>query len=455
MAPKFGTSGLRGLVVELTDDLVEGYIQAFIAACNTGGQLCVGRDLRASSPRIARAVGLAARKAGITVLDCGVLPTPALALEAQTRGVGAVMITGSHIPADRNGLKFYTVAGEITKDDETRITAALGQHSEPVKAAPVLATSASERFADRYRIAFGPAALCGRRVGVFTHSAAGRDLLLGILGDLGAETVELGRSEEFIPVDTEAIDPETRETLAAWAKDHALDAIASTDGDSDRPMLTDENGAVIPGDILGQITATALGAETAVTPISSNSGVALLPGLREVILTRIGSPFVIAGMAEAKGRVVGYEANGGFLLGFEASGPAGPIPPLPTRDSFLPIIATLAQPGPLSAIVASQPARFTAAGRLQGVPVDVSGTLIRRLTSDETARAAFLRDLGREGRIDTTDGLRITLEGGGIVHLRPSGNAPEFRLYAEADSPAAAQNLLDQGILRLRALVSQ
>ncbi|HSG36830.1 MAG TPA: phosphomannomutase, partial [Paracoccaceae bacterium] len=362
---------------------------------------------------------------------------------------------GSHIPADRNGLKFYTVAGEITKDDETRITAALGQHSEPVKAAPVLATSASERFADRYRIAFGPAARFGRRVGVFTHSAAGRDLLLGILGDLGAETVELGRSEEFIPVDTEAIDPETRETLAAWAKDHALDAIASTDGDSDRPMLTDENGAVIPGDILGQITATALGAETVVTPISSNSGVALLPGLREVILTRIGSPFVIAGMAEAKGRVVGYEANGGFLLGFEASGPAGPIPPLPTRDSFLPIIATLAQPGPLSAIVASQPARFTAAGRLQGVPVDVGGTLIRRLTSDETARAAFLRDLGREGRIDTTDGLRITLEGGGIVHLRPSGNAPEFRLYAEADSPAAAQNLLDQGILRLRALVSQ
>ena len=455
MAPKFGTSGLRGLVDELTDDLVSGYIRAFAATCDTGGQLCVGRDLRPSSPGITRAVVQAASKAGLTVLECGVLPTPALALEAQTRGVGAVMVTGSHIPADRNGLKFYTVAGEITKDDETRITAALGETPKKDMAAPVFYTPASEHFVDRFRSAYGPAALRGRRIGVFTHSAAGRDLLLRILADLGAETLDLGRSDEFIPVDTEAIDPETRQTLAAWIRDHRLDAIASTDGDSDRPMLTDENGMVIPGDILGQITATALDAEVVVTPISSNSGVTLLPKLREVILTRIGSPYVIAGMAGAEGRVVGYEANGGFLLGFEAAGPMGPIPPLRTRDSFLPIIATLAQHGPLSAIVASQPARFTASGRLQDVPVEISAKLIARLNSDEAERAAFLHGLGKESVCNTTDGLRITLGDASIVHLRPSGNAPEFRLYTEGDSPAAAQNLLDQGLLRLRSLVGQ
>jgi phosphomannomutase len=365
------------------------------------------------------------------------------------------MVTGSHIPANRNGLKFYTVTGEITKDDEIRITAALGHRSDVVKPAPMSAAAASKHFADRYRKAFGPAALRGRRVGVFTHSAAGRDLLLALLGDLGAETVELGRSDHFIPVDTEAIDPDTRQTLTAWARAHTLDAIASTDGDSDRPMLADENGVVIPGDIMGQITATALGAEVVVTPISSNGGVTLLPEIREVILTRIGSPFVIAGMGGAKGRVVGYEPNGGFLLGFEASGPAGPIPPLPTRDSFLPIIATLAQPGPLSAIVAAQPARFTRAGRLQDVPVDMSAELVSRLTENSEDRAAFLHGLGAEASLDTTDGLRISLEDGGIVHLRPSGNAPELRLYTEAQSPEAAQRLLDQGVLRLQALVGQ
>lgn len=62
--------------------------------------------------------------------------------------------------------------------------------------------------------------------------------------------------------------------------------------------------------------------------------------------TRIGSPFVIAGMeavlaAAPEARVAGYEANGGFLLGFAAEAPAGVLAPLMTRDSLLPILAPL------------------------------------------------------------------------------------------------------------------
>ena len=67
MPPKFGTSGLRGLVTELTPDLVADYTRAFLAACETGTGLYVGRDLRASSPRIAGDVIAAARAEGITV----------------------------------------------------------------------------------------------------------------------------------------------------------------------------------------------------------------------------------------------------------------------------------------------------------------------------------------------------------------------------------------------------
>jgi phosphomannomutase len=53
--------------------------------------------------------------------------------------------------------------------------------------------------------------------------------------------------------------------------------------------------------------------------------------------------------------------------------------------------------------------------------------------------------------IDKTDGLRMTLMDGRIVHLRPSGNAPECRFYAEADSAAAAQQTLAAGLTALRA----
>ena len=55
-----------------------------------------------------------------------------------------------------------------------------------------------------------------------------------------------------------------------------------------------------------------------------------------------------------------------------------------------------------------------------------------------------------EQEVDHTDGLRVTFEGGAVVHLRPSGNAPEFRCYTEATSPQAAQSLLDTHLGALR-----
>ena len=127
MAPKFGTSGLRGLVVDLTHDLVADYTVAFITACDCGGTIYVGQDLRPSSPEIADFVIAAARGEGINVVDCGALPTPALALTSMKANASAVMVTGSHIPADRNGLKFYMPSGEISKADEQNIVSALGQ----------------------------------------------------------------------------------------------------------------------------------------------------------------------------------------------------------------------------------------------------------------------------------------------------------------------------------------
>lgn len=110
-APKFGTSGLRGLVSELTPKLVASYVRGFIAACPHGSAIHVGWDLRPSSPMIAEIVLQTVQACGITAVRCGPVPTPALALGAMNADCGAIMITGSHIPADRNGLKFYVPSG--------------------------------------------------------------------------------------------------------------------------------------------------------------------------------------------------------------------------------------------------------------------------------------------------------------------------------------------------------
>ena len=456
MAPKFGTSGLRGLVTGLTPELVEDHVRAFLAVCNTGQGVCLGRDLRPSSPRIAADVIRAATGMGVVVIDCGEVPTPALAMAAQARGAGAIMVTGSHIPADRNGLKFYAVAGEITKADETAILRALGTapSGQPVARVWVDAT-AGRRFVDRYLDAFGPDAISGRRLGLYAHSAVGRDLLAQILSGLGAEVIELGRSDRFIPVDTEAVDSATRDLVRTWVAEHRLDALVSTDGDSDRPLLADETGQIVPGDILGQITAELLEADTVVTPISSNGGVTR-KGFRRVERTRIGSPHVIAAMRAAGGRAVGYEANGGFLLGFDAWGPAGPLAALPTRDCVLPLLATLASAagGTVSARVAREPAVVTLSDRLQDVAQDRAQALMRDLAGSERSRQDFLGALGLAASavpVDLTDGVRMTLNDGRVVHVRPSGNAPEMRLYVEAGSRAGAEALLAAGLAQLGA----
>ena len=453
MAPKFGTSGLRGLVTELTPDLVSDYTAAFLAACDTGTGLFVGRDLRPSSPRIAEDVIAAARAAGVAVTDCGVLPTPALALAAGDAGAGAVMVTGSHIPADRNGLKFYTPRGEIGKDEEQAIGAARGTTPAAGTEGPLERTDAAAAYAARYVTAYGAKALTGLTLGIYQHSSVARDVLVAVTQALGATAIPLARSEDFIPVDTEAVDGETRAMLAGWCADHGLDAVLSTDGDADRPMLTDATGRVIPGDVLGALTARALGAGILCTPVSSNSQVELMPDW-QVVRTRIGSPHVIAAMEDHPGRTVGYEANGGFLLGFEAEGPAGPLPPLVTRDCLLPMLAPLSeavrQGRTLADLAAALPPRFTAADRLQGIEAAVSGPFIDRLAQDAAARADFF-EAGAETGTDLTDGLRVSFEGGRVVHLRPSGNAPETRVYTEADTPEAAEELLARHLVKLAA----
>jgi phosphomannomutase len=459
MPPKFGTSGLRGLVVELTPELVAAHVRAFLAACPVGAGVHVGRDLRPSSPAIAEEVLRAVTGAGVTATDCGALPTPALALAAMGRGQAAVMVTGSHIPADRNGLKFYLPTGEVSKADEAAILAALAAPA-PEAAAPGPRQAdggATAAYVARYVAAFGPGALAGLRLGVYRHSTVARDALAAVAEGLGATVVPLAQSDTFIPVDTEAVEPEVRAALPVWAAEHGLDAILSADGDADRPLLADSQGRVIPGDLLGPITARHLGAATICTPVSSNTAVDAM-GFAAVRRTRIGSPFVIAAMeaamAEGAPRVVGYEANGGFLLGFAAELPGGRLAPLMTRDAVLPLIAPLAAARAagtgLGALVAALPPRFTAADRLTGIEPEVSGPFLAALAGDAATRAAFLAGLAPETAADRTDGLRLTC-GDEVVHLRPSGNAPEFRCYVEAGSPARAAELLALFLARLRA----
>lgn len=453
---EFGTSGLRGLATDLTDELCATYAAAFVTLHAHNGRLFVGQDRRDSSPRIARAVMAGAAGQGLEVVDCGVLPTPALAGAALAEGTLSIMVTGSHIPANRNGLKFYTSTGEFTKADETPLRDAVAGWGAPIlKAATPVGEHAARAFVARYVEGFPDGVLAGKKVGVWLHSSAAHEVLPAILEGLGAEVMPLGASESFVPVDTEAVDPEARARLAEWVAEHGLDALVSTDGDADRPLMVDDRGELVPGDILGPVTARWCGAERVVTTVSANTMVDAMDAFSDVERTKIGSPYVIAAMEAAGGaKVAGYEPNGGFLLGWDAESPAR-LSRLMTRDCVLPLVATLAAAAgegvPLSKLVASLPARRTATDRLQDIPRERSLAIVDGILSGDTG--VLPEGLGAPVSTDTTDGARMTFADGRVLHIRPSGNAPELRCYAEAATSEQANALLSEALENLRRAV--
>lgn len=460
---RFGTSGVRGLVANMSDDLCYAYTQAFLnAVAADARQVVVGHDLRPSSPRIAAACIQAISDSGRTAIFAGALPTPAVASYCASRKIPGIIITGSHIPFDRNGIKFYRADGEIDKADEQAILDA-GYAIPPdlaPAALPPVDPDAVQAYIERYTSFFGERALAGKRVALYEHSSAARDVLRTILEKLGAEVISLGRTDTFVPIDTEAVRQEDIERAGAWAQQHRFDAILSTDGDADRPLIGDENGHWMRGDVVGILCAQYLQADVVVTPVSSNTAVEKCGSFSEVSRTKIGSPYVIAGMlaARAGAVVVGYEANGGFLLGSDIRSARGVLAALPTRDAVLPMLALLTlsilRACPLSQLPGSLPRRFTASDRIAQVPTSASAQLIARLRQDGSKAAQLMGpESGLVSSQDSTDGLRTTFDNGEVVHLRPSGNAPELRCYAEADTQARAQLLCDACLARVAAEV--
>lgn len=287
MSVSFGTSGLRGPAVDFTGSTSSAYVRAFLEVICAGASsrtVYLGADLRASSPEIAGYAAAAISAAGWTPVYAGNVPTPALAAYALARQSPAVMVTGSHIPEDYNGIKFYRPDGEFLKEDEApvreRAEALLAEHlSAGGGSLPPVDPAIAEAYVARYIDAFSGKPLKGLRIGLDLHSAVGRDLTARIVEGLGAEVFPFRRSDHFIAVDTEALDPADLARAKEQIATHRLDAVVSTDGDGDRPLVIDEAGRQVNGDVLGILTARRLGAKTVVTPISSTSAIEMDIGL--------------------------------------------------------------------------------------------------------------------------------------------------------------------------------
>ena len=516
----FGTSGRRGKVVDLTQ--LEVYLNALAEleylqtlAPDAGGivrgdDFYFACDLRPSSTtfvaaeqgrgEIAQAIEAAIRNAGMRPVYLGLIPTPALAAFAFARHKGSIMVTGSHIPFDRNGYKANSSRGELLKEQEAPINERVRQvrqrlYEQPGAQSlfdergmfktghqplPAINDEARAAYIQRFTTFFAGLSLNGKRLLVYQHSAVGRDLLVEILERLGAQVVKAGKSDTFVPIDTENIDAAQLAVIQhladeATASSGPLHAVVSTDGDSDRPLVLGVDPATAQvqffgGDLLGMVVAEYLQADAVVVPISCNDAIDR-GKLAQVVepKTRIGSPYVIAGMetalAKGKQRVVGWEPNGGFLTGSPIERNGATLTPLPTRDAGLPILGVLfaaEQQGlSLKDLFARLPKRFSKAALLKQFPRATALKIVQRFSPPEGQPAAatanaihndlaqfFTPALGFAtiARVDYTDGVRILFTNGEVAHVRPSGNADELRIYAVADTQERADAIAALGV---------
>ena len=542
---RFGTSGRRGEVVHLTQ--LEIYINALAELTylqglpeSAGGivrgqEFYFASDLRPSSTtyvveqggrgEIAQAIQRAIQDSGMHPVYLGRIPTPALACFALSRHRGSMMITGSHIPFNRNGYKTNTSQGELLKEHEKPIGDVVlctreRLYAQPMAESPFDANglfkaghselpaedpSARKEYIERYAEFFEGLSLAGMKLLVYQHSAVGRDLIVELLRAFGAEVITAGRSDTFVPIDTENIDAGQLAIIQTLVDESIethgpLFAVVSLDGDSDRPLVLGVDPMTssvrfFGGDLVGMVAAEYLGADAVVVPISCNDGIdrGSLAGVLEP-KTRIGSPYVIAGM-EAAGRknrraICGWEANGGFLTGSDIQRNGRILRALPTRDAILPILCTLFSALDndlsLSALYDRLPRRFSRAALLKQFPRAVSERIVRRFSpaspevrdvSFQPGKTTVADSAGSElpitvarpreveairgdlqsfftpelgftsiAHLNYTDGVRVVFENADVAHIRPSGNADELRIYAMADTQERAERIASQGI---------
>ncbi|MDD5634585.1 MAG: hypothetical protein PHW46_04835, partial [Candidatus Omnitrophica bacterium] len=582
----FGTSGIREYVRYLEDIKCYAVAEAIISYLNNMGEpatIALAGDFRPSTPRIMLTQMMGALNLGSEVVYGGNVPTPAIVYYGMYRGQGAIpsaMVTASHcavlpLEEEQNGIKPNRTTGEVLKEDERRILKHVREFMEiefmmrqeqsmfekkgglkdqgklsasqsallkkAIEIMKVVNKEAEEMYIKRYTDAFGKIFDENDTMAFIEHMAVGRDIVKEIFGKtgLGADIEAYHRNEDWeegLIVDTEDIKPKLEGIVKEIAREHWSDSkklkgIFTTDGDSDRPALFEENGTFVYGDKFDYFACEYIRKLksnknkkmfVAVTATVSDAVIRRMKSIGiEVAKVKIGSPYVVKAMEDRLERakqmheevvVCGFERNGGFLLGSDIILDNDKIvKALPTRDAVLPLICafhTAKEEGKtISELVndrfSGEYASFGWSGLIESSTIDpkneeytnlckkytaVMGQAIMRSFSprdlnivevvfEDNGSVTYLRndgeshnagaesdfaqdmkkikttleeyfgeDKGLEGgivKIDYLDGVRMFFGNKEVIHMRPSGNSPQWRIYTEATTLDRAKEMVE------------
>ena len=430
----FGTDGIRGLTnaAPMTPEIVMKVGQAagtYFLRGDHRHRVVVGKDTRLSGYMVENALVAGFTSVGMDVIQVGPMPTPAVAMLAQTmRADLGVMISASHNPYQDNGIKLFGPDGyKLSDEAETAIETLLAL-GVPLAAAPDIGRARRVEDARGRYIHFAKSTfpqdlrLDGLKIVVDCANGAGYQVAPSALWELGGDVVALGVSPDGKNINAgcgSTAPGLLQETVVASGADIGI----ALDGDADRLIVVDEKGRVIDGDQLMALIATSwhrsglLGGGGLVATVMSNLGLErrLADDGLTLERTKVGDRYVLEAM-RSKGFNVGGEQSGHIILSDYAT----------TGDGLVAALQILAE------LVTQQKPASELLRLFEPVPQLLKNVRFAGGTQLDDARVmACIAEAEAE------------LVGRGRLVIRPSGTEPLIRVMAEGDDAAQVERLVD------------
>ncbi|WP_195330254.1 phosphoglucosamine mutase [Leuconostoc lactis] len=331
----FGTDGVRGIANDtLTPELAFRLGRAGGAILTRHAQddkkpvVIVGRDTRISGEMLQQAIIAGFLSVGIDVLRLGVITTPAVAFLVQNLEADAgVQITASHNPAADNGIKFFgndgfKLSDELEFEIEQLLDSPVDDLPRPSAAGLGVVNNYPEgalKYLSFLQKTI-PTDLEGMRIALDGANGATSGLLAHLFADLNADFVMMGTEPNGLNIN-DGVGSTHPEALAAFVTENDVQAGLAFDGDGDRLIAVDENGAIVDGDKIMYIVGKFMDAQgrlkhhTVVSTVMSNIGFykALSEHGMTSVKTAVGDRYVMAEML-ASGYNLGGEQSGHVIF---------------------------------------------------------------------------------------------------------------------------------------------
>jgi phosphoglucosamine mutase len=427
----FGTDGIRGRVGQspITPDFVMrlGYAagSALVARdglpANEHPAVLIGKDTRISGYMLEAALEAGFSAAGVDVMLCGPMPTPAVAyLTRALRLQAGVVISASHNPFDDNGIKFFSAQGTKLPDAvELEIEARLDQPMICMESARLGKARRVDDAAGRY-IEFCKSTfpsdldLRGMKIVVDSAHGAAYHVAPNVFHELGAEIVGVGDTPNGLNINHE-VGATAPEALRRAVLETRADCGIALDGDGDRLVMVDAAGTLYDGDQLLYVIARHRARSQ---PVPGVAGTLMSNLGFEHALGRLG---IVVGRAKVGDRyVLEMMQEKSWQLGGENSGHIICLDRHTTGDGIIAALQVLA------ALRATNETLAEACADLSLYPQKLINVRMP---------AGF--DWTADARIQSAVKIaEATLDGSGRVLLRPSGTEPLLRVMVEGREAA-------------------